>query len=65
MLDKLFPGVKRQYVRAFGNAYECPSPNDALLMSIFRSECVRHDMLYKTNDVFAYLGAFETKAQAR
>ena len=60
-LDEQFPGLKQAYARQFGNAYICNSPNNAQLMKILQAECVRHGILYKTDDVFAYLHAFEPK----
>jgi len=60
-LDEQFPGLKQAYARQFGNAYICNSPNNAQLMEILQAECVRHGILYKTDDVFAYLHAFEPK----
>ncbi len=60
-LDRDFPGVKQQYIRAFGNAYSCNSPNNASLMRVFKEECKRNGILYKTDEVFGYLGAFESK----
>lgn len=60
-LERDFPGVKQKYVRAFGSAYVCNSPNNAKLMRIFTQECHKHGILYKTNDVFGYLWTFETK----
>lgn len=62
-LDEQFPGVKQQYIRQFGSAYVCNSPNNARLMDIFQKECRQHGILYKTDDVFAYLQAFEPKEQ--
>jgi len=60
-LDRDFPGVKQQYIRAFGNAYSCSSPNNGALMRVFKEECKRHGILCKTDEVFGYLGAFESK----
>lgn len=60
-LDRDFPGVKQQYIRTFGNAYSCNSPNNAALMRVFKEECKRHGILYKTDEVFGYLGTFESK----
>ena len=53
--------MKQQYIRAFGNAYSCSSPNNAALMRVFKEECKRHGILYKTDEVFGYLGMFESK----
>jgi len=60
-LDRSFPGVKQRYIRTFGNAYVCNSPNNARLMRIFTAECKRLGILYKTDEVFAYLWRFETR----
>jgi len=60
-LDEHFPGVKQRYIRAFGNAYECASPNNAGLMEIFTQACKEHGILYRPGDVFGYLHAFEAK----
>lgn len=57
-LDKHFPGMKEQYIRRFGNAYECPSPNQARLMTIFRESCAKYDVMYEPNQIFAYLREF-------
>ncbi|NLI54719.1 MAG: radical SAM protein [Clostridiales bacterium] len=60
-LDRDFPGVKQQYIKTFGNAYVCNSPNNGKLMELFTRECKQHGILYKTNDVFQYLWTFESK----
>ena len=54
-LDKHFPGMKEQYIRRFGNAYECSSPNQARLMTIFRESCAKYDVMYDPYQIFAYL----------
>lgn len=59
-LDKYFAGIKQRYIQAFGNSYECRSPNDARLQDIFEDECCRHGILYRPNDVFGYMREFET-----
>ena len=62
-LDRLFPGIKQKYIQAFGNAYICNSPNNKHLMSVFKEACEEHGILWKSDDVFAYLKAFEEKNQ--
>lgn len=62
-LDRDFPGIKQRYIRTFGNAYACNSPNHARLMEIFRRECKERGILWKTEDVFRFLWTFETKEQ--
>jgi DNA repair photolyase len=58
-LDEHFPSMKQKYIREFGNSYECRSPNHARLMEIFQSECKKHGILYKTDEVFEYMYKFE------
>jgi DNA repair photolyase len=60
-LDHLFPGLKEKYIHHFGDAYECRSPNSNRLSAILKGECERNKILYKTEDVFAYLREFEVK----
>ena len=54
-LDELFTGMKERYIERFGNAYSCQSPNNDRLMRLFRDTCKQHGILYRTNEVFAYL----------
>ena len=58
-LDEMFPGIKQKYIAQFGNSYECTSPNNARLMEGFQLKCKQHGILYKTDEVFAYLRKFE------
>jgi DNA repair photolyase len=60
-LDERFPGMKRKYMAAFGDSYECSSPNHARLWRIFSDECSRHSIAYRMEDVFSYLRKFEMK----
>ena len=62
-LDRDFPGVKQKYIKTFGNAYSCNSPNNAALMAIFQRECKKNGILYQTEEVFRYLWTFESKHQ--
>ncbi|MGL4737668.1 MAG: radical SAM protein [Cellulosilyticaceae bacterium] len=62
-LDKLFPGVKNQYIRTYGESYMCHSKNHKYLTEIFEKTCAKHKILYKPEDVFAYLKKFETNKQ--
>ena len=62
-LDKLFPGLKKEYMKTFGSAYVCTSPNHNHLMSIFVQVCEKHNILWKPDDVFSYLKQFEEKEQ--
>ena len=60
-LDRDFPGIKQRYIRTFGNAYSCESPNNAALMAVFRRACRESGILYQTDDVFRYLWTFESR----
>jgi hypothetical protein len=60
-LDRLFPKMKQRYIRSFGNAYVCNSPNNSRLTAIFKEICEKHDILWQVEDVFAYLQSFEAQ----
>ena len=60
-LDAHFPGMKERYVLSYGNSYSCMSPENARLMDILRRECQAHGVLYKTDEIFSYIGEFEDK----
>ncbi len=55
-LDKHFLGMKQRYIDAFGLSYECHSPNNDALMTIFRKTCQAHGILSDPHAVFRYLG---------
>ena len=57
-LDRHFPGLRQRYCEKYGNAYEVASDNHARLMDILRETCEKHGILYKPDEVFAYLRAF-------
>lgn len=57
-LDVHFPGLKQRYMRAFGNAYECHSPNGKVLDALVREACEKHGMLYGPKACFEYLHEF-------
>ena len=54
-LDARFPGLKNEYVRRYGNAYVCESPNSARLTEILRRDCARYGIRCDTDGLFAYL----------
>ena len=57
-LDRHFPGLRREYQRRYGNAYELPSPRHRELQQIFDDTCAKAGILYRPEDVFAYLREF-------
>lgn len=60
-LDQRFPGMRERYVQAFGNRYECPSPNAPQLERIFREECRRRGVLWEPDAAMGWLMAFEDR----
>lgn len=59
-LDESFPGLKDQYIRRYGNRYECPSPNAKKLWQVFTEECVRYGILYEMKAIInAYKAGYE------
>lgn len=51
-LDKYFPGMKRRYIRQYGDSYVLPSPNAAKLTGIFHRICEEHGILSDPDEVF-------------
>ena len=50
-LDEAFPNLKQNYIRRYGNSYECRSPRSDELWQLFKRECERLDVLYKMDDI--------------
>lgn len=57
-LDRHFPGLKREYQRRYGNAYEIPSLNSRRLTQIFHETCRKAGMMDRVEDIFRYLREF-------
>ena len=60
-LDKHFPGMKEQYIRRYGNAYELPSPNGRELLKVFRKICSDNGIMSDPNECFRYLNELPEK----
>lgn len=58
-LDRHFPGLKEEYIRRYGNAYEIPSPNHRELMKLFHQSCQAQNILHDNGEIFSYLQHFE------
>jgi DNA repair photolyase len=41
-LDQLFPGLRQEYERRYGERYSCPSPHAARLERLFHELCARY-----------------------
>lgn len=60
-LDRHFPGLKEEYFRRFGNAYEIASPRSRELEAVFRDTCRRYGIRTDVNEIFTYLASYEEK----
>ncbi len=60
-LDRHFPGMKEQYIRRYGNAYELPSPNARELLKVFRKICSDNGIMSDPNECFRYLNELPEK----
>ncbi len=63
-LDKHFPGLKEQYIRTYGLAYQLQSPNHAALTQLFNETCDKHGIMRNNDDIFRYMATFEDKQAA-
>lgn len=54
-LDRHFPGMKRRYMKRFGNSYECLSDNHSALMKKFHTMCQKQGIMHDPNAIFQYL----------
>ena len=62
-LDRHFPGLKQRYIRAYGNAYELPSPRQQELLELFHNACEARGMWHDNSQIFHYLSHLEEKNQ--
>lgn len=62
-LDKHFPGMKEQYIKRYGNAYELPSPDAKELTELFRSICKDNGIMASPNECFHYMQELPDKYQ--
>ena len=60
-LDRLFPGLKEQYIRTYGNQYMIESGNSQKLMRLFHRKCEKYGIVHDNDQIFRYLSAFEEK----
>lgn len=50
-LERDFPGLRAKYLSAFGNAYQCPSPDAQRLYDLYRKECQRLGLAWRFRDI--------------
>ena len=60
-LDRLFPGLKEEYIRRYGDAYNVESPGSRELMSLFRRRCREAGIICDNETIFAYLSRYEQR----
>lgn len=60
-LDRHFPGLKERYIRAYGNAYELPSPRQAELLELFHSTCEESGLWHDNDKLFRYMHRLDEK----
>lgn len=60
-LDRLFPGLKERYIRAYGMQYQIASPRNSQLMRLFHQTCEDNGILHDNGQIFEYLSTFEEK----
>ena len=60
-LDKHFPGMKEQYIKRYGTAYELPSPRAKELMEIVQTICRANGILSTPEDCFRYMDELPEK----
>lgn len=54
-LDRYFPGMKERYIRTYGSAYQLSLPHEKELWALLEQSCRKADILYKQEEVFAWL----------
>ncbi len=59
-LDRLFPGMKEQYIRRFGERYSIESPRSPELMALFHGRCEAAGIVHDNGRLFAYLSSLDT-----
>ena len=59
-LDRHFPGLKEEYIKRYGLAYELPSPNAKTLEARFHARCEAAGLLHRAEDCYAYIARLES-----
>ena len=62
-LDRHFPGLKERYIRAYGDAYELPSPNERQLLRQFHETCEDYGIWHENERIFSYLSTLDEKME--
>ena len=62
-LDRLFPGMKERYIRAYGLRYALTSPRNDALMQLFHQTCEQNGIVHHNGRIFDYLNTLEEKTK--
>ena len=62
-LDRLYPGLKEEYIRRYGNQYMIDSPNSVRLMRLFHAKCQQYGIVHDNEQIFRFLHRFEEKSR--
>lgn len=54
-LDRHFPGLRCEYHKRYGNAYEVNSPDNDRLMKLFHSTCEKYSIIHTPDECFRYI----------
>ena len=61
-LEEQFPGLKQNYIRLFGENYNCTSAHAKELYPLFQKECKKYGLLYQMEDIIrAYQSGYEER----
>ena len=60
-LDRHFPGMKEQYIKRYGNAYELPSPKAGELKDLFQRTCKENGILSTPEECFRFMNELPEK----
>lgn len=64
-LDRLFPGMKEEYIRRYSQNYVVASPNQEKLMRYFHETCEKHGILHDNKKIFDYLNTLKEEKSFR
>ena len=62
-LDRLYPGLKEQYIQIYGNQYIVNSPKNGELSALFHQRCEAAGLAHDNGQIFQYLSTFEDQSE--
>lgn len=62
-LDQHFVGLKENYIKSYGNRYNCVVPNYKRLYKIFIEECSKYDILHMSDIIKAHIKEIKSNEQ--